>query len=48
MELWKEAIELMRKSSTKKTEINYSDLEDINTKLKLWVERYNTKDYTLV
>jgi transposase InsO family protein len=25
------------------TEINYSDLEDINTKLKLWLEKYNTK-----
>lgn len=25
------------------TEIDYSDLEDINTKLKLWLEKYNTK-----
>jgi len=25
------------------TEINYSDLEDINTKLKVWLEYYNTK-----
>lgn len=25
------------------TEIDYTDLEDINTKLKLWLEKYNTK-----
>lgn len=25
------------------TEIDYSDLEDINTKIKVWLEKYNTK-----
>jgi len=25
------------------TEIDYTDLEDINTKFKLWLEKYNTK-----